>query len=203
MFKLFVIGNKNCMEENMELNKTNKFKNFFKRYGVLVVAGVFVVAIALTVAFTIPTDNVEPVTTTELTFQVPMNDAVVIKDYSDSELQFNEVLNRWEIHMAIDMTSENPAVMAVLDGEVTSVSENSLEGYVVEITHADGFVSVYASLDENVLVEEGDLVTKGQQIGSASNTAAMEVLEGNQLHFSLLKDGVEVDPNNYLDLQTK
>ena len=188
--------------KDMEINKTNKFKNFFKRYGVIALAGVFVVAIALTIAFT-AVDRGSEVTTNTLQFEEPMNNAVVLKDYSDTELQYNSVLNRWEAHLGIDFTSEDTSVLSVLEGTVTSVTNNSLEGYVVEITHGDGFVSVYSSLDANVLVAEGDAVAKGQQIGNASNTATNEFTEGNQLHFCLLKDGVEVDPNNYLDLQNK
>lgn len=186
----------------MEIRKENKFKNFFKRYGAITLAGVFTVAIALTIALTV-TDKGSEVSTTNLDFQVPMNNAEILKDYSDTDLQFNEVLNRWEIHLGIDFTSQDTAVFSVLDGTVTSVSNNSLEGNVVEITHSNGFVSVYSSLADELLVSEGDAVQKGTQIGNASNTAGREVEEGNQLHFVLLLNGEEVDPNNYLDLQNK
>ena len=186
----------------MEIRKENKFKNFFKRYGAIALAGVFTVAIALTIALTV-TDQGSEVSTTNLDFQVPMNNAEILKDYSDTDLQFNEVLNGWEIHLGIDFTSADTAVFSVLDGTVTSVSNNSLEGNVVEITHSNGFVSVYSSLADDLLVSEGDTVQKGTQIGNASNTAGREVEEGNQLHFVLLLNGEEVDPNNYLDLQNK
>ena len=132
-----------------------------------------------------------------------MTNATILKDYADDHLQFNENLNRWEIHLALDMSSENANVMSVLDGTVASVECNSLEGCVVTINHADGFVSVYGSLEEEALIKVGDKVSKGQLIGKASSTAANEAVKGNHLHFQLLKDGVEVDPNNYLDLQNK
>ena len=186
----------------MEINNANKLKNFFKRYGVFVLAGVFVVAIALTITFT-AIDKGSQVSTLNLQFDEPMNNAMIIKDYSDTELQYNEVLDRWEAHLGIDFTSDDTSVFSVLDGTITSVTNNSLEGYVVEITHEGGFVSIYSSLDENVLVEEGDKILKGEQIGNASSSATNEYEDGNRLHFCLLKDGVEVDPNNYLDLQNK
>ncbi len=190
------------MEENMEI-KTNKFKNFFKRYGALALAGVFTVAIALTVALTVG-GKASEVSTTDLTFQTPMNNAEIIKDYSDTKLQYNDILNRWEIHLGIDFTSStDTSVMSVLDGMVTSVSSNSLEGNIVEITHDNGFVSVYSSLNDNVLVSEGDEVKKGDKIGDASNSAGREFDDETALHFVLFKDGVEVDPNNYLDLGNK
>ena len=193
-------GNKSSMEGDMELSKQNKIKNFFKRYGVMIVAGVFVVAIALTIGLTLP--KAQQVSTPNLSFTVPMTDAQITKDFSDQDLQYNPILNRWETHLGIDFASENSAVYSVLDGTILSVSNNSLEGYVVEIEHADGFVSVYSSLSENVLVKEGDTVEGGQQIGEASNTATAEFEEAG-LHFCLLKDGLEVDPNLYIDLQNK
>lgn len=183
--------------------KSNKFKDFFKRYGALALAGVFTVAIVLTVVLTVAGQSTQ-VSTTSLSFQLPMNNAEVIKDYSDTKLQYNDILNRWEIHLGIDFTSPTDnSVMSVLDGTVTDVTNNSLEGYIVEITHDNGFVSVYSSLDENVLVKEGDEVKKGDKIGEASNSASREFDDENALHFVLLQSGVEVDPNIYLDLGNK
>ena len=76
-------------------------------------------------------------------------------------------------------------------------------GNVVEIKHSDGFVSIYSSLDKNIDVQKGDQVQKGQKIGTISNSAASEAGYGNHLDFTLLQDGKEVDPNNYISLQNK
>lgn len=187
----------------MEIEKSNKFKKMFKRYGVLGLACVFSIAIALTIAFTVPNDDGKEVGTDTLKFGLPMSNAVIIKDYADDRLQFNESLNRWEIHLALDLSSENAAVYSICDGVVSSVESNSLDGYVIKIEHADGFVSVYSSLAEDVKVKVGDKVTRGQQIANASNTATNESKSGRHLHLMMLKDGKEVDPNNYLDLQNK
>ena len=54
-----------------------------------------------------------------------------------------------------------------------------------------------------MLVSEGDEVKKGDKIGDASNSAGREFDDETALHFVLFKDGVEVDPNNYLDLGNK
>lgn len=190
----------------MEIKNESKLKRFFKRYGALSLACVFSVAVLLVIGLVVPQEKEqenEPVNTDVLTFGLPMNNAVVVKDYSDDRLQLNESLNRWEIHLAIDLASENDKVFSVSDGIVASVDSNSLEGYVIKIEHADGFQSVYSSLGEDVKVKAGEKVSAGQEIGVASATAANESVDGGHLHFVLLKDGVEVDPNNYLDLQNK
>ena len=184
--------------------KENKFKKIVKKYGVLSMACVFAVAIAVTVAFGSASPDVEePVSTVNVEFGLPMADATIVKDYSEEFLQFNENLNRWEIHLALDMTAENATVMSVSDGVVASIETNSLDGNIVTVNHADGFVSVYSSLDDEIAVSVGQSVMKGQKIGEASISAANEAAVGGHLHFALFKDGVEVDPNNYLDLQNK
>ncbi len=187
----------------MEIQNENKKKKFLKRFGAVSLACVLALGIALTIAFSIPKEPAEEVSTQVMNFGLPMNYAVVVKDYADDRLQHNESLKRWEIHLAVDLASDDAAVFSVYDGQVISVDDNTLDGGVVKIQHDNGFVSVYSSLDSTLNVKEGDTVTKGQEIGRAANTANFELKTGNHLHFTLLKDGLEVDPNNYLDLQNK
>lgn len=187
----------------MEIKKESKFLRIFRRYGVLTFACVLCVVIALVVSLSVKKGGEAPVSTQAVKFSVPMENAVVVKDFADDHLQFNESLNRWEIHLSVDLTSESENVFSAAKGVVTSVSSNSLDGYIVEIAHDDGFVSVYSSLSEKVDVKSGDKVEAGQKIGAASTTATNESKTGSHLHFTLLKDGVEVDPNNYIDLQNK
>ena len=138
-----------------------------------------------------------------IVFGLPMINASIIQDYSDTKLLYNPTLDRWEAHMCIDFTADDLSVYSVLDGEVISVEYDYLTGYVVKIEHIDGFVSTYGSLSESVTVKAGDKVSKGQKIGEASNLAGNSSAFGNHLQFTLLKDGEKIDPNNYLDLQEK
>ena len=145
----------------------------------------------------------EPVATEPVTFAMPMNNASVIVDYTDTKLVYNPTLDRWESHYYIDMTSSDLSVYSVLDGEVLSVGYDYLTGYVVKIGHDDGLVSVYASLADGIDLKTGDKITKGQRLGQASSMAASSSKYGDHLEFTLIKDGEKVDPNNYLDLQNK
>ena len=138
-----------------------------------------------------------------ITFALPMTSASVIQDYSDTSLQYNPTLDRWEAHFYVDLTSDDLNVYSVLDGKVVSVDYDYLTGYVVKVEHSDGFESVYSSLDEKVEVKSGDQIKKGALLGKASNSAASSSSYGDHLEFTLLKDGKKVDPNNYLDLQNK
>lgn len=137
------------------------------------------------------------------TFVVPMKGATVAKDYSAKELQYNETLKQWEIHKAIDFVAgENLNVFAITDGKISNVYTNYLEGTVVEITHDNGLVTVYKSL-ETAKVKVGDKVIAGQTIGVAGQTMAQEQTASAHLHLEVLKNGVKVDPNNYIDLGAK
>ncbi len=187
----------------MEIKKDAKFKKLFKRFGALSLACVLCIAIALTLALCLPKEKVEEVGTTPISFELPMKNAVITKDFADDRLQYNDSLERWEIHLAVDLISENDEVMAICDGIVDVVNDNSLEGNFIEITHENGFKSVYSSLDDGINLKKGDKVEKGQVIGKTSNSAGNEVVSGGHLHFTLFKDGLEVDPNLYLDLQVK
>ena len=190
----------------MEIRKENKFHAFVKKFGLYIIAGVAVVIIAVAatlVGVLTKQDTPVDVGTQPLSFGLPALDASVIKDYSDTSLQYNETLNKWEAHFSVDLSSEDTTVMAVLDGTVTDVSYKYMTGYTVTIEHADGFVSVYSSLAEDVAVQEGEAVTKGQKIGEMSTSAAGEATYGAHLDFTLLQNGQEVDPNDYISLQNK
>ncbi len=187
----------------MEIEKRNGFIEFVKKYGMFVVVGIVIFAVALTFTLVAALSKTVPAGNTNLNFTLPMQEANIIKDFSDTELQNNETLNQWEAHLYVDFASENSDVFAVLGGTVVSVEEKALDGYTITIKHSNGFESIYSSLNENMLVKEGDKVEAGQKIGTADNSAEGELDMGAHLHFAMKLNDKFVDPNNYLDLQEK
>lgn len=189
----------------MNIKKRNRFAEFFKRFGVYVGVGIVVLGISLTFAITaiVNSGKTVPTGNKPLKFQLPMSSPTVIKDYSDTALQKNETLNQWEAHLALDLTSEDNLVFAVLDGTVSEVFNEHLEGTTIKITHANGYVTYYGSLADDVKVKEGDVVKAGDQLGSASKSAAAEAGMGEHLHFYMTYNEKDVDPNNYLDIANK
>jgi len=187
----------------MEIQKRNGFLEFIKKYGMYVAVGVVVFAVALTFTLVATLHQTVPTNTGNLTFYMPMNNASVIKDFSYNDLQNNETLNQWESHLSVDIVGETTDVYSVLGGTVKNVSYDFLEGHIVEIQHSNGFVSIYSSLDEDVLVSVGDKVTAGQKIGEAGDSASGELDLGTHLCFTMKLNDKTVDPNNYLNLQSK
>lgn len=141
---------------------------------------------------------------TQNSYTCPLSDCTVQKDYNEDELQYNDTLKQWEIHKGIDLITDDVAsVLAIDSGTVTNLYTNRLEGTVIEISHNNGFTSVYKSLDSNVNVKLGDYVKQGQVIGKTSSTMAREQNSGIHLHFELLLNKSYVNPNNFIDFSNK
>ena len=88
-------------------------------------------------------------------------------------------------------------VVAILDGTVKEVSEDTTLGNVITIEHENGITSVYQSVGD-IAIKVNDTVTKGQVIAKSSVSNISTDL-GNHLYFELIIDGICVDPENYYD----
>lgn len=194
----------------MDKTKSIQKKNSTWNYVYALIVAMLVIACAVTIALVTANNTSraeiggETVPVANTTFVVPIKNATIAKDYSASELQYNATLKQWEIHKAIDfIAGEDLNVYAVSDGTVSNVYTNYLEGTVVEISHKEGLVSVYKSLNKDVNVSVGDKVGAGDVIGKVAESMAQELNTGAHLHFEMVKNGNKVNPNDYLDLGNK
>lgn len=190
----------------MDKNKKNTIRNL--TYALLVAFTIIISATLIAVGVnskssTAQKDASIAVGTTPITYIAPMENASVVKDFSNKELQYNDTLKQWEIHKALDISSDTSSnVFAIADGTVTNVYNNYLEGGVIEITHDNGIKSVYKSL-EDVSVKNGDFVKAGDVIASVSTSMARELNTGAHLHFEMYENDLAVNPNNYIDFSNK
>lgn len=193
-----------------EESKKEKVLRFLKKYCYVLVAGVLLVVLSIILAVSANKTKVidnnnekEPVNADSINFYLPLLNAQVSKDFSDTKLMYNETLKQWEAHMALDLTTTgNSNVYAALDGKVTKVYENYLEGKVIEIEHANNLKTIYKSLDSTSSLQVGDAVSKGQVIGTAGKSAS-EAHLGTHLHFEVEENGKKIDPSGYLNLTDK
>ena len=98
--------------------------------------------------------------------------------------------------VAIMSIDGDDSVMAVENGTIIAV-ENQSEGlYSVTIQHNGGYISVYKLLGE-ILVRKGQTVQSGSVIGSLKRDD--DKTEQNvELGFELWRDGTAVDPERYI-----
>ena len=137
-------------------------------------------------------------TTSEIQFIFPV-EGEVIKEFAKDNLIYSETLEEWITHTGIDIKADRTTVVkATADATVKSVKNDPRYGLTVTIEHNDGYTSVYSSLLSAEFVKEGETVTQGQTIGTVGNSAVFEVAEDNHLHFELLKDGSNINPEIYL-----
>lgn len=87
-------------------------------------------------------------------------------------------------------------VLTAASGTVERVEADPLMGNVVVIKHDNGYETYYASLGE-VEVKQGDKVVQSQPIGKSGNNR-IEADQQNHLHFEVMKDGKNVDPESVL-----
>lgn len=85
-------------------------------------------------------------------------------------------------------------VHAAADGKVV-YSGNGLRGYgnLLIIKHNDKYLSAYAH-NKTILVNEGIMVKKGQQIARVGSTESKQI----KLHFQIRVDGRPADPLHFL-----
>lgn len=182
-----------------KLQKNNVWKKY--SYAIIMASLTLILAIGLLIGNIFSTPITIEVSATEeevVIFQYPVSNAIISKDYSNTELQYNSTLNQWEIHLGINFTAESTSeVVAVYDGTVVEVSNSYLDGYYVVIEHADGIKTYYKSISADIKVVVGDIVKQGTVIGYVSNSAASECSEAAHLCFQVTVNDVIVNPNDY------
>lgn len=106
---------------------------------------------------------------------------------------FSEADNRKGVDIAGKL---GQAVFASAPGKVV-YSGSGLRGYgkLLIIKHNKTYLSAYAHNDQ-LLVKEGESVTRGQKIAEMGNSDSDQV----KLHFEVRRLGKPVDPANYLSL---
>lgn len=145
----------------------------------------------------IPDDT--PVVVTAPQVIVSPLEGEVLAAFSVDRLVYNETMEDWRTHDGVDIAAEAGAtVLSSSSGIVCSVDADPLMGTTVVIDHADGYQTTYANLQANPSVVAGDKVSAGQAIGVVGQTAAAEAAQGPHLHFSVSKNGVPMDPAEYL-----
>ena len=98
-------------------------------------------------------------------------------------------------HTGLDIAApEGTSIRAAADGTVTFAGYSGGYGYVVKMSHGNGIETYYAHCSE-LYVSAGEKVEAGDVIAAVGSTGNST---GNHLHFEVLVDGTEIDPQNYL-----
>jgi murein DD-endopeptidase MepM/ murein hydrolase activator NlpD len=100
-------------------------------------------------------------------------------------------------HLAVDIVAESKAtVKSVQKGTVIFGGWTAAGGHTVVIQHPNNFISVYKH-NAVILKKEGAFVNFGDAIALVGNSG--ELTSGPHLHFELWKNGVAVNPLDFIN----
>lgn len=154
-------------------------------------------------------DEIPVVEVTNATVNHPylLEGVKVAKDFYDKEAtedkQVNSLIFYKNTYMentgVLYTASETFDVVSVLDGAVTSITEDEILGNVVEITHSTELITIYHSLGE-VNVKVGDTVKQNDVIGKSGKVNIDKGYE-NALLFEVNYQGQILNPNKFYNMK--
>lgn len=100
-------------------------------------------------------------------------------------------------HEGLDFTAATgTAIIAAADGVVTRSGWEDTYGNIIEITHAEGFMTRYAHISKRH-VAEGTTVKRGQRIADVGSTGRST---GPHLHYEVFRHGRVLNPVHVVPL---
>lgn len=119
----------------------------------------------------------------------------IIKEYAVEKLVYSETLGMWKTHPGIDIKAEIESnVVSASSGVVQEVEKDSFYGNVVKVLEDNGYIFVYANLDDEIKLSKGDKINKGDVIGKIGVSATGELSDTAHLHFEVIKDENQINP---------
>ena len=128
---------------------------------------------------------------------LPMVDSTVESRFADDRIYTWEGKTVDEqTHLGFDLAKvAHSPIPASNDGKVLWAEDLGIYGNCIVIDHGYGLLSVYGHLSE-FLVKKGDPVKKAQIIGKTGSTG---LAGGDHLHFTMMVDGVQINPVEWWD----
>ena len=123
----------------------------------------------------------------------------IMKEFADNKLVYSNTLDVWTTHNGIDISADKTTVVkASAEGTVKSIKNDPRYGLTVIIEHTNGYKTVYSNLLSTEFVVEGEKVKQGQSIGTVGTTSAFEVSDEPHLHFEIIKNNEQLNPELYI-----
>lgn len=122
----------------------------------------------------------------------------VLLDYSMDSTIFFPTLQQYAYNPAMVFSGAvNDKVYFVAKGKITNIETNEETGCTVTQDIGDGYTVIYGQLKE-LNFNTGDMVESGQVVGYVSEPTKYYSVEGSNVYFQVLKDGVPIDPEEIL-----
>ncbi len=137
-------------------------------------------------------EAVSPTYSLSSNFMLPVNSTTILKEFSADELVYNETMKDYRVHSGVDVKAVlGETVFAVNNGIVKSTFNDLLLGNVMIIEHGE-YEVWYCGLGDTFLVNEGTIVSSGQEIGSVKDVPFEQ--GETHLHIEVWHNGKAIDP---------
>ena len=123
----------------------------------------------------------------------------VVMDFAMDKLVYDITLDQWRTNDNVAIAANRgDAVRAAASGVVSNILESRQFGPTVVIDHGNGWVTTYSQLDPDTAVSVGDVVTRGQIIGSVGSPSIFGSLLGYHVNFAITSDNTPINPHTLL-----
>jgi murein DD-endopeptidase MepM/ murein hydrolase activator NlpD len=132
-------------------------------------------------------------------FAMPLSAPITLKAANFDGIQLNKTQGWYEFDLGYTLgTATSETVVAVYDGTVKDVVQNDASaGNLVRIQHDNGLETVYSSLGD-IDVTKGQVLKKGDRIGTTGNTAIYEKFNMPYVRFEAYENGKPINPDKYV-----
>lgn len=147
------------------------------------------------------TSSQPPATEQKPLYALPIEDGEILKECALDTLVFSETMNDYRVHTGIDIAAPiGEEVLCYSGGTVESVKTDDFYGTVVSVRHEYGLVTVYANLAPTLAkdIAVGTKLETGDVLGYVGKTALSESADEPHLHFEMILDGKNIDPEQEL-----
>lgn len=123
----------------------------------------------------------------------PMSEGTITSSFGERK---SPLSGKTEFHNGLDIgVLEGTEVVAVGNGRVIETGKSNSYGNYIKYEINGGMVVMYAHL-KSINIEKGDFVCQGAKVAEAGNTGYST---GPHLHYTIYKDGKEIDPMKYVN----
>ncbi|SHO52929.1 M23 family metallopeptidase [Anaerocolumna xylanovorans] len=135
---------------------------------------------------------------TEKGLSWPINGDVLI-NYSPDRVIYFKTLEQFRCNPAVVIQAKVGAeVTNAATGIITSITKEDETGVTVKVNIGSGYSLVYGQLDDSLKAKVGDMVEKGEVLGTIAKPTMYYSVEGGNLYFMVEKNKETLDPMTLL-----
>lgn len=122
----------------------------------------------------------------------PIESSAISKEYSEEPV-YNGTMGDYRVHMGVDFRAlEDSQVVAMCDGVVEEIYQDTLYGTVVRVANGN-FSVYYCGMSDELNISEGQRLSRGDVIGKVG-VVPCESKDGTHLHIEVKVGDKTIDP---------